>query len=42
LAVSLPAGRLGLPRELAECAALMVSDRGFMNREVVIVDGAVA
>src|SRR5437660_10739920 len=34
------AGRLGRPEELAEYAALMVSDRNsFMNCEVVIVDG---
>lgn len=34
------AGRLGQPKELAEYAAFMVSDRNsFMNGEVVIVDG---
>jgi 3-oxoacyl-[acyl-carrier protein] reductase len=34
------AGRLGRPKELAEYAAFMVSDRNsFMNGEVVIVDG---
>lgn len=33
-------GRLGRPKELAEYAAFMVSDRNsFMNGEVVIVDG---
>jgi 3-oxoacyl-[acyl-carrier protein] reductase len=33
-------GRVGLPQELAEFAAFMVSDRNsFMNGEVVIVDG---
>ena len=33
-------GRVGDPRELAEIAAFMVSDRNaFMNGEVVIVDG---
>src|SRR5262249_24901768 len=33
-------GRLGRPRELAEYAAFMVSDRNsFMNGEGVIVDG---
>ncbi len=35
-----PKGRKGDPRELAEIAAFMVSDRNsFMNGEIVIVDG---
>ena len=33
-------GRAGIPSELAEYAAFLVSDRNsFMNGEVVIVDG---